>query len=279
VPKLSIITINYNNANGLHQTIQSVITQKFNDFEYIIIDGGSSDGSVDVIKQFSQKITYWLSEADKGIYNAMNKGIVESSGDYLLFINSGDWLCNPDVLKNVFDTNPTSDLIFGNMIKLYKNGDSIRITGTLESQITILSFFHETICHPSSFFKRNLFSKFGFYDENLKIVSDWKFYLIAFGLNDSTIKYENIDISFYNTEGLSSIQVELAQNERKEVLRELLPFRVNLFFENNIQYLVKLETIKNKNISLAIYTFSQFLLVNLTKIILRFQNKVKNIRI
>jgi glycosyltransferase involved in cell wall biosynthesis len=272
VPKLSIITINYNNVSGLKATIQSVINQKFKDFEYIIIDGGSRDGSVDVIKQFSKKITYWVSETDNGIYNAMNKGIVKSRGDYLLFINSGDWLCNSDVIKKVFDSNPTSDLIFGNMIKLYKNGDSIRITGTLESEITILSFFHETICHPSSFFKRSLFSKFGFYDENLKIVSDWKFYLIAFGLNDSTIKYENIDISFYNTEGLSSIQVEQAQNERKVVLRELLPFRVNLFFENNIQYLVKLEIIKNKNVSLAIYIFIQTLLVFLTKTILRLKN-------
>ena len=272
MPKLSIITINYNNVSGLKATIQSVINQKFKDFEYIIIDGGSRDGSVDVIKQFSKKITYWVSETDNGIYNAMNKGIVKSRGDYLLFINSGDWLCNSDVIKKVFDSNPTSDLIFGNMIKLYKNGDSIRITGTLESEITILSFFHETICHPSSFFKRSLFSKFGFYDENLKIVSDWKFYLIAFGLNDSTIKYENIDISFYNTEGLSSIQVEQAQNERKVVLRELLPFRVNLFFENNIQYLVKLEIIKNKNVSLAIYIFIQTLLVFLTKTILRLKN-------
>jgi len=276
VPKLTIITINYNNASGLHTTIQSVINQKFIDFEYIIIDGGSNDGSLDVIKQFSDKITFWVSEKDNGIYNAMNKGIVKSSAEYLLFMNSGDWLSNTDVLQDLFNTNPTCDLIFGNMVKVFKNGESIRIKGTLEKEITFFSFFHETICHPASFIKRNLFLKFGFYDENLKIVADWKFYLIAFGLNDSTIKYENIDISYYNTEGISSNQTELAQNEREKVLRELLPYRVRLYFENNRKYLVKLETIKNQSLPLVIYTLSVNLLVKVIKLILLIQNKVKN---
>jgi hypothetical protein len=109
-----------------------------------------------------------------------------------------------------------------------------------------------------------------------KIVADWKFYLIAFGLNDSTIKYENIDISYYNTEGISSNQTELAQNEREKVLRELLPYRVRLYFENNRKYLVKLETIKNQSLPLVIYTLSVNLLVKVIKLILLIQNKVKN---
>jgi glycosyltransferase involved in cell wall biosynthesis len=276
VPKLSIITINYNNVNGLLKTIQSVINQNFIDFEYIIIDGGSNDGSLEVIKHFSEKITFWLSEKDNGIYNAMNKGILKSRGEYLLFLNSGDWLYNSNVLHNLFKTKPTCDLIFGNMVKVFKNGESIRIKGTLEKEITILSFFHETICHPASFLKRNLFFKFGFYDENLKIVSDWKFYLIAFGLNDSSIKYENIDISYYNTEGISSKQSEIAENERDVVLNELLPYRVNLYFQNNRKYLVNLETIKNKSLPLLIYIFTQNLLVKLTKLILLVQSKVNN---
>jgi glycosyltransferase involved in cell wall biosynthesis len=277
VNKLSIITINYNNADGLETTIKSIIKQRYFDYEFLIIDGGSNDSSLEIISNYQQYISYWVSEPDRGIYHAMNKGIIKSDGEYLIFLNSGDWLCNDNVLKNIFKNPTNSDLIFGNMIKIYKNGKFKRVSGTLEKEITILSFFHESICHPSSFIKRSLFSKYGFYDENLKIVSDWKFYLIAFGLNDSTVKYENIDVSFYNTEGLSSIQVDLAQNERKIVLRELLPFRVNLFFENNIQHLVKLETIRNKKISLRINTFIQTLLVILIKIILRLENKDKKI--
>ncbi|MDR2910496.1 MAG: glycosyltransferase [Bacteroidales bacterium] len=92
--KLSIITINLNNVAGLQKTIESVVKQTFTDYEYIVIDGGSTDGSADIIKQHANKITYWVSEPDKGIYNAMNKGIRVAKGEYCLFLNSGDWLIN-----------------------------------------------------------------------------------------------------------------------------------------------------------------------------------------
>ena len=271
--KLSIITINYNNANGLETTIKSIIKQGFIDYEYLIIDGGSNDRSLEIISNYEQYISYWVSEPDGGIYHAMNKGIIKSNGEYLIFLNSGDWLCNDHVLNNIFKNPTDSDLIFGNMIKILKNGKLNRVSGTLEKEITLLSFFHETICHPSSFIKRSLFFKFGLYDENLKIVSDWKFYLVVFGLNNSSIKYENIDISFYNTEGISSNQTELAQNERDIVLKELLPYRVNLYFQNNRKYLVNLEKIKTKNLPLLVYRFTQNILVKLTKLILLVQSK------
>ncbi len=88
--KLSIITINKNNAYGLRKTIQSVINQTYSNIEYIIIDGASTDGSIDVIKKFEDKIDWWASEPDTGIYNAMNKGIKIATGDYCQFLNSGD---------------------------------------------------------------------------------------------------------------------------------------------------------------------------------------------
>ena len=88
--KLSIITINYNNLAGLQRTIDSVVCQTWHDYEWIIIDGGSSDGSKELIEQYQEYITYWCSEPDKGIYNAMNKGIDHAHGDYLIFMNSGD---------------------------------------------------------------------------------------------------------------------------------------------------------------------------------------------
>jgi glycosyltransferase involved in cell wall biosynthesis len=99
--KLSIITINYNNRDGLEKTIRSVIDQRFTDFEFIVIDGGSTDGSVDNIRKYENKINYWCSEKDAGIYNAQNKGIKKAKGEYCLFLNSGDFLYNEDVLNKI----------------------------------------------------------------------------------------------------------------------------------------------------------------------------------
>ena len=96
-----IITINYNDAAGLKKTIDSVINQTYTEFEYIIIDGGSSDSSLQIIKENANQINYWVSETDKGIYNAMNKGIEAAKGEYLLFLNSGDYLLDSLVLKKV----------------------------------------------------------------------------------------------------------------------------------------------------------------------------------
>ena len=101
--KYSIITVNYNNKEGLRKTIESVISQTFRDFEYIVIDGGSSDGSAELLKEYSDKITYWVSEPDKGIYNGMNKGIAKATGDYLNFMNSGDCFYDQQVLKYHLD--------------------------------------------------------------------------------------------------------------------------------------------------------------------------------
>ena len=102
MPQLSIITINYNNLAGLQKTFESVFNQTFQDFEYIVIDGGSTDGSKELIEQYHDKIDYWVSEPDSGIYNAMNKGIVRANGEYLQFLNSGDSLLGENILKNVF---------------------------------------------------------------------------------------------------------------------------------------------------------------------------------
>ena len=99
--KYSIITINYNNADGLRRTIESVVSQTFDDYEYVIIDGGSTDGSVDVIKEYENKISYWVSEKDGGIYNAMNKGVKASNGEYLIFMNSGDVFYRDKVLEDI----------------------------------------------------------------------------------------------------------------------------------------------------------------------------------
>src|ERR1700757_1115246 len=102
MPKLSIITINFNDQLGLSKTIKSVISQTISDFEFIIIDGASSDKSLDIIKHYADKISFWVSEKDNGIYDAQNKGIAKATGDYLLFLNSGDCFYNEHIVENFY---------------------------------------------------------------------------------------------------------------------------------------------------------------------------------
>lgn len=172
--KLSIVTINYNNKEGLRKTIESVVGQTYRYIEYIVIDGGSTDGSTDVIRLHEDTISYWVSEPDKGIYNAMNKGVAKTTGDYVLFLNSGDYLVSPtiiDEIQNELFSN--EDVIFG----LLKTYPSNRIGYTdVHLPLTMQDFFERSpIPHPASFIKRDLFQEMK-YDETLKIVSDWKFF-------------------------------------------------------------------------------------------------------
>ena len=165
--RFSILTINFNNKDGLSRTIKSVTSQFFKDFEYIIIDGGSTDGSVDVIKENSKDINYWVSEKDKGVYNAMNKGIAQAKGDYLIFMNSGDCFHAPDVLSSVADYQ--EDIICGKVLK----GDATIPSGHYKPTISLVDLMRGSLPHQAMFIKRELMLKHP-YDENYKILSDWK---------------------------------------------------------------------------------------------------------
>jgi glycosyltransferase involved in cell wall biosynthesis len=149
--KLSIISININNKNGLRKTIESVVNQNFTNFEYIVIDGGSSDGSVEIIKEFEDKISYWISEPDKGIYNAMNKGIQVAKGEYLLFLNSGDWLVDEVKLSDVIENLNVFDLIIYDLFFVEEHNQSRKKHPV---DITLSYIIEKTISHPSTFIKR-----------------------------------------------------------------------------------------------------------------------------
>jgi len=216
--RLSIITVNKNNANGLERTIQSVINQTFKDFEYIIIDGASIDNSVEVIKKFADKINYWVSEPDKGIYNAMNKGIEVAQGEYLLFLNSGDYLADNYVLENIFfSIDKDFDIIYGNL-----NIDKTRIA-RYPSKLTLKYFIKSTLPHPGSLFKRKLFSEIGLYNEKYVIASDYEFFLKAIIVNNCSYKHLDFTFSVFFKDGISSKQVDLSIKERDEILKELFP--------------------------------------------------------
>lgn len=202
MPELSIITINYNNADGLKKTIQSVINQSFADYEYIIIDGGSTDNSAELIKKYSDKITYWISEKDQGIYNAQNKGIARATGNYCLFLNSGDYLVDDKVLAKVHSYNLSADIIYGDMQTNGENGKNRHLK--MPDKIGVKRLYADTVWHPVSFIKRELFSLYGNYDEQFKIVADYEFFVRVIIKRNVSTKHIPVEISVFDTTGLSS---------------------------------------------------------------------------
>lgn len=222
LPKLSIITINHNNRSGLRNTIESVVNQTSRNYEYIVIDGGSTDGSVEVIREYADQITFWTSEVDRGIYTAMNKGIMQARGEYCQFLNSGDKLVANNVTERMLDNMPDCSILYGNM-KKDLGGIIINDKSFRGRRITMLDMFLGTLNHSSAYIKKELFNKYGLYDESLKILSDWKFYLIALGLNSEPVVYKDIDVALFDMNGISNTQPELLIQEKKKVLEDLLP--------------------------------------------------------
>ena len=231
--KLSIITINFNNRDGLRKTIESVVNQTWQEFEYIIIDGGSTDGSVEVIKEFADHIDYWISEPDKGIYDAMNKGVSVAKGEYCQFLNSGDALSDANVVKYIVRELEDKAIYFA----------KTRFTDTLgvikaPEQITMRTLYTRSLPHPSSYIQRQLLLKFP-YDETLRIVSDWKFWIQAIILENCTYGIIDMIAVDFDTNGLSAKHKNIVLTEREVVLKQLLPHRVYIdYFQeiNGVNY-------------------------------------------
>lgn len=217
--KLSIITINYNNLPGLKKTFASVLSQTYKDFEYIVIDGASNDGSADEMAEHKDKITYCLSEPDKGVYDAMNKGIKVATADYCIFMNSGDCFFSDDVVEKVLPFLDGTDILYGNTH--YTDG-KIRYSS---DEPDLFSFFYVSCwCHQSTFIKTDLLKKY-LYDDSLRIVADWKFLLQAVIKDNCTYKAVDLNISLYDVTGISSTNKELYEKERAIVLKEMLTDR------------------------------------------------------
>ena len=310
--KLSIITINYNEAEGLRKTLASVAAQTYPHLQHIIVDGGSTDGSVEIIREYADNQAkgerlevkgtekggsdsennptpiyttlhdstqpkhrvLWVSEEDKGIYNAMNKGIEIALGrrearedhtsapiansqspiaqtDYIQILNAGDILAAPDVTERMMaalatqcaeakgsengeaDT-PASRLsplasrlencpaiFYGNMIKVNSQRQVVGKSGYTE--YSLRQFYSSTLNHDCAYIRKDLFDEYGLYDEKLKIVSDWKWYLQAIGLGRVKPEYVDIDVTIFDDGGISETNLALRNKERRQVLEELLP--------------------------------------------------------
>lgn len=232
--KLSIITINYNNAAGFKKTLDSVATQTYTDFEHIIVDGASTDGSVDEIIAYSQspianrrKIT-WLSEPDKGIYNAMNKGIRMSSGEYLLFLNSGDFLIAADVLEKVFENECSADILCARC-NVSDNGKVIWTSNPPE-EVTFGTLYIVGLAHQSTFIRKSLFEQYGYYDESFRYNADIEFWYRAIVDNGASTQKIDVITTDYNLDGVSEKKkndpVFIGEHKRilaKPIYQNILP--------------------------------------------------------
>lgn len=196
--KLTIVTINFNNAVGLQKTIDSVATQQWQNFEYLLIDGDSTDESLDIIKKNEANFTYWISEPDTGIYNAMNKSIKQAKGEYLLFLNSGDVFNGASAL-NDFINHPDfgGDIIYGDY--QFEKGGKV-----YPDVLTPLFFVKSSLPHQSTLFRRSVFDKMGNYEEHYKIVSDRAFYIKCFLSNQFVFKHVNYPLSIFDLSGVSN---------------------------------------------------------------------------
>ena len=291
--KLTIITINYNNAEGLRKTLASVAAQTYTNIEHIIVDGGSTDDSVDIIRDYSQSPIAntheirWISEKDKGIYNAMNKGIEialgkrivnsfnrselvedknkdieialgklgvtddhhstplasrlspDSLSEYIQILNSGDMLADADVTKNMISqltqSQESISILYGNMIKAYPNGKRVKDTCLgdskskkenlfiRETQWTMYDFIKGTINHDPTYIHRDLYEKYGLYDDTLKIVSDWKWFVNAVVLGAEKVFYIPMNVTIFDMTGISETNLEAREIERHRELEKILP--------------------------------------------------------
>lgn len=218
--KISIITVNLNKGDVFERTIQSVLSQTYQFIEFIIIDGGSSDDSIEILKKYDRNINFWLSEKDDGIYHAMNKGITNATGDYLLFLNSGDYLAGKYVIQNTLekinriDSSDHSIIFYGNIIVENK---IIPATKNID-----LGFFcSASLPHPASFISNKIFDRIGVYDENYRIISDWIFFLKAY-LSQVKFIYIEQTITVFELNGISS-NLQDSEIEREDFLLKNYP--------------------------------------------------------
>lgn len=246
--KISIITVCFNAKNTIEETFLSISEQTHKDVELIVIDGNSTDGTLEVINKYRKNISHFVSERDDGIYGAMNKGIDFVNGDFILFLNANDVLYNEHVLETVskvLDENPDTKFLFGDVdyISTDKKTSTIQ---TYENVKNAIWFINENICHQSIFYHKSLFKKFGHYSKDYKIYSDWDFNIKCLVKNKVQALYLPIIISKFQLGGLSSNRAlkKIYKNERNALIEQYYPkskffIYINDFFKKNLRALYK----------------------------------------
>lgn len=228
--KISVVTVTYNSAATLEETMLSVLNQTYDNIEYIIIDGGSTDGTVDIIKKYAERIAYWISEPDTGIYDAMNKGISVATGDYINFMNSGDEFASNETISLVLKyLQPGVDIAYGNTYFKFKSHSLLR-KPLLLSEIRTKPPF----CHQSSFIRRDFQLRYP-YDLKYRIAADYNFFYLGYFERNASFQYIPEIVSVFNcAEGTSTDNLTESMNEKFRIWgiehnwKLQMPWRISL---------------------------------------------------
>lgn len=213
-PKISIVTVSFNSVSTIEKTILSVVEQDYSEKEYIIIDGASKDGTVDLIKKYSDRVTFWSSEPDKGIYDAMNKALDRVTGDWVIFMNAGDIFSDRTSLSRVFSNKNYEGVgvVYGDINQYYEGfGSFVRRYNDIEHSEVPYS-----ICHQAAFTRANLLKKYGF-DTSFRICADAESFLRMFKDGADFRYVPEIIATFDATDGCSSVNFLKFYNERVRV--------------------------------------------------------------
>lgn len=260
--KISIITINLNNISGLKKTVDSVLSEKKNypDLEYIVIDGMSTDGSAEYLSSNSQWFDILVVEKDSGLFNAMNKGLFKATGDYLLFLNSGDFLVS-GILQRIFCHSHHEDILYGDTYLVYPNGTMKPYHHP--KNLTLLYFLHHSICHQATFIKRELHLKHP-YNEEYKLFSDWEFFLKRIIIENASVCHVGEVVCYFDMSGISanSDTNPIMQREKKQVFDGLNIDRILPDYET-LSLLYKNRMLKyfdkNKNTKWRLYILKKMM--------------------
>ncbi len=213
--KLSIISVTFNNAEGLEKTITSITEQTIQDFELIVVDGGSTDETKSVVNKYEGIIDVFVSEKDNGIYDAMNKGIAFARSEYCLFLNAGDCFFSKNVLEEVLPFLDKKDVVYGDSFKVKPY---YRRKITYPDKLSLLDFYRITppLHHQASFIRKELFDVYGNYDLNLPVFADWEFFFRAIILNNVTYLHIPLLVCRFDGTGMSNSIAEI-DPRRKEI--------------------------------------------------------------
>ncbi|SCX82164.1 glycosyltransferase family 2 protein [Flavobacterium caeni] len=271
MPKFSIITINYNDHEGLKKTIGSVIGQTFKDYEFLVIDGDSTDGSKHILSQNASRITYAVSEPDSGVYNAMNKGIRAAKGEFIIFMNSGDLFHDPEVLAKADALiDGQHDIYYGDVIVKKPNSERHK---TYPNKLTFAYFYTNALCHQATFIRRQLFFDHFLYNEDYKIYSDGEFFLYTICKIGVPYKHIDLTVAIYDFTGISSNPKyeKLHEDERMASIEKFFPQ-----FADDYKVLSKLNAKRTKQLfHIENYPMAWKLTKGFMSLVLLFLPKIK----
>lgn len=251
--RLSVITITYNNLSGLQKTARSVVAQRYADMEWIVVDGGSTDGTPEWLAQVANGglisggagtassgtdegygnlgvkdlgAFRFVSEPDEGVYDAQNKGIGMAKGEFCFFLNAGDSFCRADVLERLLAEPVEADIVYGNEVVVDAEGKRVGYCKGVKNP-GFVDLYNSCMKHQATLIRRALFERYGEYDSSLRICADWEWFFRVIGFRDEVrLCYRDVDVAWFENTGLSYHSPELCRRERQEILDRYMSKRL-----------------------------------------------------